>query len=98
MDGVDTMGEPASRITTDVDVTRWIDQKRQAMRAHASQIGEASFFLSMPEDVFSDGVGAGVVHPGPTPLEPSWATAEPAGCWMLGGHRARRHRPTGAVR
>ena len=23
------------------------------MRAHASQIGETSFFLSMPEDVFS---------------------------------------------
>jgi LmbE family N-acetylglucosaminyl deacetylase len=53
MDGMDTMGEPASRLTTEVDVTRWIDQKRQAMRAHASQIGEASFFLSMPEDVFS---------------------------------------------
>ena len=53
MDGMDTMGEPASRLSTEVDVTRWIDQKRQAMRAHASQIGEASFFLSMPEDVFS---------------------------------------------
>jgi LmbE family N-acetylglucosaminyl deacetylase len=52
-EGMDTMGEPASRLTTEVDVTRWIDRKRQAMRAHASQIGEASFFLSMPEEVFS---------------------------------------------
>ncbi len=48
-----TMGEPASRITTEVDVTRWIDDKRRAMRAHASQIGPDSFFLSMPEDVFT---------------------------------------------
>jgi LmbE family N-acetylglucosaminyl deacetylase len=52
-DGLDTMGEPAARITTEVDVIRWIDRKRQAMRAHASQISETSFFLSMPDDVFS---------------------------------------------
>ncbi len=49
----DTMGEPASRLTTEVDVSRWLEQKRQAMRAHASQIGETSFFLSMPDDVFA---------------------------------------------
>ncbi len=52
-DGVDTMGEPAERITTEVDVTRWIGQKRQAMAAHTSQISETSFFLSMPPDVYS---------------------------------------------
>ena len=52
-DGVDTMGEPAERITTEVDVTPWIEQKREAMRAHASQISEDSFFLSMPDDVFA---------------------------------------------
>ncbi len=52
-DGMDTMGEPASRLTTEVDVTPWIETKRQAMRVHASQIGETSFFLSMPDDVFS---------------------------------------------
>jgi LmbE family N-acetylglucosaminyl deacetylase len=52
-EGMATMGEPASRITTEVDVSRWIDRKRQAMRAHASQIGETSFFLSMPESVFA---------------------------------------------
>ncbi|MGO9028666.1 MAG: PIG-L family deacetylase [Acidimicrobiales bacterium] len=50
--GMETMGEPGSRISTEVDVTRWIDAKRQAMRAHASQIGETSFFLSMPDEVF----------------------------------------------
>ena len=47
------MGEPAERLTTEVDVTRWIDRKRQAMTAHASQISETSFFLAMPPDVFS---------------------------------------------
>lgn len=52
IDGVDTMGEPGDRITTEVDVSPWIDRKRQAMRAHASQIAEESFFLAMPEDVF----------------------------------------------
>ena len=52
-DGMETMGEPASRLTTEVDVTPWIETKRQAMRVHASQIGETSLFLSMPEDVFS---------------------------------------------
>ncbi len=48
-----SMGEPASRITTEVDVKPWLEAKRQAMRAHASQIGETSFFLSMPDDVFA---------------------------------------------
>ncbi len=50
-EGLATMGEPAARLTTDVDVTMWLDAKRAAMRAHASQISEDSFFLSMPEDV-----------------------------------------------
>jgi LmbE family N-acetylglucosaminyl deacetylase len=50
---METMGEPASRITTEVDVTPWIGMKREAMRAHASQIPETSFFLAMPDDVFS---------------------------------------------
>lgn len=49
---LETMGEPGSRITTEVDVTPWIEAKREAMRAHASQISETSFFLAMPEDIF----------------------------------------------
>ncbi len=53
MEGADTMGEPSERITTEVDVTAHLATKRAAMRAHASQIGEDSIFLSMPEDVFS---------------------------------------------
>ncbi len=50
---LESMGEPAARLTTDVDVTAWIDRKRAAMRVHASQISEESFFLAMPEDIFA---------------------------------------------
>jgi LmbE family N-acetylglucosaminyl deacetylase len=53
LEGADTMGEPGTRITTEVDVGPWIEVKRQAMRAHASQISEESFFLQMPDDVFA---------------------------------------------
>ncbi len=75
LEGADTMGEPSERITTELDVTPWVATKRAAMRAHASQIGEDSFFLSMPDDVFEsvwgqewfirvrpepEGLGAGV--------------------------------------
>ena len=53
-EGVDeTMGSPGWMITTRVDVGEYIDAKKRAMAAHASQIGETSFFLTMPDDVFS---------------------------------------------
>jgi len=79
MEGADTMGEPGERITTEVNVTPWMGTKRGAMAAHASQISEESFFLSMTEDVFADvwgqewfirvrpepvGLGDGVREPG----------------------------------
>ena len=54
LEGVDTMGEPSERITTEVDVRSYVETKREAMRAHASQIGEESFFLSMPDDLFTE--------------------------------------------
>ena len=53
LEGVDTMGEPTERITTELDVSPWLSAKRDAMAAHASQISEESFFLSMPDDVFA---------------------------------------------
>jgi LmbE family N-acetylglucosaminyl deacetylase len=46
------MGLPASELTTAVDVSAYLDVKRAAMAAHASQIGETSFFLSMPPEAF----------------------------------------------
>jgi LmbE family N-acetylglucosaminyl deacetylase len=48
-EGVESMGVPGETITTRVDVTAYLDQKRGAMAAHASQISEASFFLGLPE-------------------------------------------------
>jgi LmbE family N-acetylglucosaminyl deacetylase len=45
-------GTPESQITAAVDVTKYLDYKRRAMRAHASQISEQSFFLAMPDEAF----------------------------------------------
>jgi len=57
LDDADGMGEPSERITTEVDVTPWVGTKRAAMRAHASQIPEDSFFLSMPDPAFAAAFG-----------------------------------------
>jgi LmbE family N-acetylglucosaminyl deacetylase len=53
----DTFGKPESVITAAVDVTPYLQHKRAAMRAHASQISEQSFFLSMPDDSFGYAFG-----------------------------------------
>lgn len=50
---VHTWGVPAEAITTAVDVTDFLDLKRRAMAAHASQIADNSPFLGMPPDVFA---------------------------------------------
>jgi LmbE family N-acetylglucosaminyl deacetylase len=50
---LDSFGEPAERITTAVDVTKWLGAKREAMRVHGSQISEESFFLAMPDEAFA---------------------------------------------
>jgi LmbE family N-acetylglucosaminyl deacetylase len=51
------IGVPAARITTTVDVGDYVAQKRAAMRAHASQIPEDSFFLQLPEEAFKAAFG-----------------------------------------
>ncbi|QGG94816.1 PIG-L family deacetylase [Actinomarinicola tropica] len=45
-------GSPAAVITHAVDVADLADLKRRAMRAHASQIADDSFFLAMPDEAF----------------------------------------------
>ena len=52
-----TFGSPAAIITHGVDVTDLTKVKRAAMRAHASQIDEESFFLSMPDEAFAAAFG-----------------------------------------
>lgn len=50
-------GSPESIITTTVDVSAHLAAKRASMAAHASQIGEDSFFLTMAEDAFRAAFG-----------------------------------------
>ena len=56
-DFLDTLGVTEEMITHALDVRDLVELKRAAMRAHASQIGETSFFLTMPDDAFADGFG-----------------------------------------
>lgn len=51
-DGFGDMGKPDAEINAVVDVTPWLEAKRQAMRAHPSQISEESFFLALPDEAF----------------------------------------------
>ena len=54
---LDTLGVTEDQITTTVDVRDFVDQKRNAMIAHASQIPEDSFFLQLPLDAFREAFG-----------------------------------------
>ncbi|HET9728272.1 MAG TPA: GlcNAc-PI de-N-acetylase, partial [Acidimicrobiia bacterium] len=53
----DDFGSPESIITTTVDVRDFVEQKRAAMAAHASQIPKDSFFLSLPPEAFREAFG-----------------------------------------
>ena len=46
-------GVPEAELTTAVDVSAFIAQKRASITAHASQVTDSSFFLRMPEAVFA---------------------------------------------
>ncbi|MGQ0831567.1 MAG: PIG-L family deacetylase [Microthrixaceae bacterium] len=52
-----TFGRPEAVITTTVDVRGHLATKRASMAAHASQISETSFFLSMPDEAFAASFG-----------------------------------------
>jgi LmbE family N-acetylglucosaminyl deacetylase len=49
----DEFGSPEALITHALDVSDVLGLKRKAMEAHASQIAPDSFFLAMPDDVFT---------------------------------------------
>jgi LmbE family N-acetylglucosaminyl deacetylase len=55
--GLAEMGSPAEMINTVVDVRPWLDRKRKALFAHASQVDETSFFASMPPEAFEAAFG-----------------------------------------
>ena len=79
---IEDLGVAEERITTAVDVRAFLAHKRRAMEAHASQIAESSFFLSMPPDAFAAVWGtewyirAGA--PPPSRVEQSLLSGEPA--------------------
>lgn len=56
-DSLQEFGMRDAEITTAIDVTEYVDRKRAAMAAHASQISEASFFLAMPREQFVHAFG-----------------------------------------
>jgi LmbE family N-acetylglucosaminyl deacetylase len=52
------IGMPEAVLTTRVDVLPWLGRKRDAVRSHASQVSDTSFFLAFPDDVFASAFGA----------------------------------------
>jgi len=51
------MGSPEEIITHALDISEYVGTKRDAMRAHASQIAETDFFLAMPDEAFASAFG-----------------------------------------
>ena len=54
---IETLGSTEDLITTTIDVRDFVDAKRKAMIAHASQIPDDSFFLQLPLDAFREAFG-----------------------------------------
>jgi LmbE family N-acetylglucosaminyl deacetylase len=52
-----TFGMPEAVITTVVDVSDFLDQKRASMAAHATQVQDTGLFLDMPPDAFRAAMG-----------------------------------------
>ncbi|HUR49554.1 MAG TPA: PIG-L family deacetylase [Acidimicrobiales bacterium] len=67
-------GTPGADITTRIDVRSFLVQKRAAMAAHRSQVGETSFFLALPEELFglTWGTEYYVGHPSDEPVPETW--------------------------
>jgi LmbE family N-acetylglucosaminyl deacetylase len=57
-------------VTTMVDVSRFIGQKRAALEAHRTQMGPEQFFMKLPHDLFAEAFGREtfqrIAGPGPT--------------------------------
>jgi LmbE family N-acetylglucosaminyl deacetylase len=77
----------AARITTTVDTTSVSERKRDALRAHASQLAE-SWFAKMPESMFDDVFGTESFI-----REQNQTAAMPPETDLFAGLRATSHRP-----
>ena len=56
-DDGNAFGTPEAELTTRVDVTGYIDQKRESLLCHGSQVNDSSFFLQMPPEAFTGAFG-----------------------------------------
>jgi LmbE family N-acetylglucosaminyl deacetylase len=67
-------GTPEAEINLHVDVSAYLDQKRRALAAHASQVSDIGMMLAMPEDVFAMAFGSEwYIEPGVVPeLHTGW--------------------------
>lgn len=72
-------GEPESALTLCVDVTNFVSEKRAALAAHRSQITDSSFFMEMPDEVFSSAFGLEwyIEHDATPPFRTGWIFEEP---------------------
>ena len=69
-DAFSEFGVTDSEITTVIDVSEFLEVKKAAMRAHASQIAETSFFLSTPDEFFARAFGEEwYIRRGPRPAK-----------------------------
>lgn len=68
------MGSTEDEITLKVNVAAFTKQKREAMRCHASQLSDTSFFLAMDDDRFALAFGAEwFIEPAaPAPMREGW--------------------------
>jgi LmbE family N-acetylglucosaminyl deacetylase len=56
----DAYGLPEAEITAHIDISRWARLKKQALAVHRTQIPPDFFYLSIPDEAFSE--VAGVEH------------------------------------
>jgi len=63
------MGKPESEITHRVEAVDFVAQKRESMRAHASQMAPDHFLLALPDAMFALGMGTefSIVDEPPSP-------------------------------
>ena len=74
-------GVADERVTTSVDVSAYVDQKRAALEAHRTQMGPDQFFMRVPQDLFTEVFGREtfqrVSGPGSTPESDLFAALPP---------------------
>jgi LmbE family N-acetylglucosaminyl deacetylase len=79
MDDGNPIGTPEAELTLAVDVTPYLEQKRQALASHASQVTDIGMMLSMPPAAFDGFFGTEwFIEPGASsPLHGGWLLDEP---------------------